>query len=221
MLKGMSDASRLDTAQVDTVQETPQIEPAIPKVNPVVYQAVLNVTAFPVFLSGRRVDVHGLENIPVAGTPLVIASNHQNWMDPFIIARVFPRGRFIQFMAKKELFFFGSGHIIRAGGSFPVDRKGNDVGAIRTAMRILKNNGTVGIFPEGRRTEGLSQLHGGVALIAAKGRAPILPVGLSCDDQRWIVRFGEPISPRGGIKAMTTELAERLKDLSHPVGYKI
>lgn len=186
----------------------------VPHVNPIVYRAVVAALHLPVVLSGGRVEVYGQENVPPPGTPLVVAANHQGALDPFMVARALPPGRFLQFMAKRELFVPVVGDIIRAGGSFPVDRDGNDVHAIRTAVRILQQGGTVGIFPQG--TRGGSELHGGVALIAAKGRAPILPVGLSRDGQRWVVRFGVPLESRGGVKAVTHELGFALLRLARP-----
>ncbi|WP_343756410.1 lysophospholipid acyltransferase family protein [Deinococcus depolymerans] len=191
-------------------------EPAAPHVHPAVYRFVVNVTYLPVLASGMHLEVHGREHVPAPGTPLVVAANHVSGLDPFLVARALPPGRFLQFMAKKELFVPLIGDVIRAGGSFPVDRSGNDLGAVRTSLRILKVGGTVGIFPQG--TRGGGELHGGAALIAAKGRAPILPAGISRDGKRWIVRFGEPISPRGGIKNVTAELGEALSALAVPVG---
>ncbi|GAA5514487.1 hypothetical protein Dcar01_03243 [Deinococcus carri] len=188
----------------------------IPHVNPLVYRAVVFVTSLPVLLRGHRFEVHGRENVPPPGTPLIVAGNHRTNLDPFLIARSLPPGRYLQFMSKKELFVPVIGDIIRAGGSFPVDRTINDLGAVRTSLRILQAGGTLGIFPEG--TRGGGEMQGGVALLALKGKAPILPVGLSREGKRWIVRFGEPIPPAGGIKALTATLGERLAELSQPVG---
>ncbi|MCD0163038.1 1-acyl-sn-glycerol-3-phosphate acyltransferase [Deinococcus sp. 6YEL10] len=193
-----------------------QPEPGPPPVIPAVYRFVVNVTYLPVLASGMHLEVHGREHVPAPGTPLVVAANHVSGLDPFLVARALPPGRFLQFMAKKELFVPLVGDVIRAGGSFPVDRSGNDLGAVRTSLRILKAGGTVGIFPQG--TRGGGELHGGAALIAAKGRAPILPAGISREGKRWIVRFGEPISPRGGIKNVTAELGVALRELAVPVG---
>lgn len=195
------------------------VEERAPIVNPFIYRLVVDALHVPVMLSGMHLEVHGREHVPPAGTPLVVAANHVTGLDPFLVARALPPGRFLQFMAKKELFMPVIGWFIRTGGSFPVDREGNDVGAVRTALRILKENGTVGIFPQGHR--GGEDMQGGVALIAAKGRAPILPAGISRDGKRWIVRFGEPIAARGGIKGTTAELERVLKELSKPVGEKV
>lgn len=221
----MSEAARPEnTAEPNTAPAAPAEakarpqEAKAPRVNPLVYWFVLRATYLPVLFMGRHLEVHGREHVPPPGTPLVIAANHEHALDPFLIAHALPSGRWLQFMAKKELFKPIIGWIISAGGSFPVDREANDVGAIRTALRILKENGTVGIFPEGHR--GGNELHGGVALIAAKGRAPILPTGISVQGKRWIIRFGPVISPRGGIKAITAELGQSLRELEQPVGEK-
>lgn len=199
---------------------TPPPEVArVPRVIPWVYRAVVFVTTLPVFLRGQRIEVYGREHVPPPGTPLIVAGNHRTNLDPFLIAHSLPRGRYLQFMAKKELFVPVIGPIIRAGGSFPVDRQANDLGAVRTSLRILQAGGTLGIFPEG--TRGGGELQGGVALLALKGKSPVVPVGLSREGRRWIVRFGEPLAPAGGIKALTATLGERLTDLARPVGERL
>lgn len=197
-------------------QQRPVLPEHAPAVNPWMYRLVLEATYLPVVFSGMHLEVHGREHVPAPGTPLVVAANHVTGLDPFLVARALPPGRYLQFMAKKELFLPIIGWIISTGGSFPVDRTANDVGAVRTALRILKENGTVGIFPQGHR--GGTEMQGGVALIAAKGRSPILPAGISRVGKRWIVRFGEPLSPGGGIKATTAELERVLGELAQPIG---
>ncbi|WP_135228402.1 lysophospholipid acyltransferase family protein [Deinococcus fonticola] len=213
----MTDAAR---PQPESDRKVPKhAEERTPVVNPLMYRLVITATYLPVIFSDMHLEIHGRENVPPPGTPLVVAANHVSALDPFLVAKALPPGRYLQFMAKKELFKPVIGWIIRTGGSFPVDREGNDVGAVRTAVRILKDNGTVGIFPQGHR--GGTEMQGGVALIAAKGRSPILPAGISRDEKRWIVRFGQPIEARGGIKATTEELDRVLKTLAQPVGMKL
>lgn len=218
----MSDAVSPDAsgpARRDDAPRPAAAEAGPPTVDPRVYRAVVGLTYLPVVLSGAHLEVHGREHVPPPGTPLVIAANHRSNLDPFMVARALPPGRFVQFMAKKELFVPVLGWIISTGGSFPVDRSGTDLGAVRVAVRILKNNGTVGIFPQG--TRGGPAMQGGVALIAAKARAPILPAGICREGRRWIVRFGPPIEAQGGIKGVTAELGECLKKLACPVGERV
>lgn len=183
-----------------------------PRVTPWVYRAVVFLTTLPVLLRGGRIEVRGQQHVPPPGTPLIVAANHRSAFDPFLIARSLPPGRYLQFMAKKELFVPVVGAIIRAGGSFPVDRRASDLGAVRTSLRILQRGGTLGIFPEG--TRGGGEVQGGVALLALKGKAPVLPVGLRREGRRWIVEFGPPIAPAGGLRALTAEVGERLGELA-------
>lgn len=191
--------------------ETPQI----PTANPIVYNLVVQLTTLPLRMFGRKIDVQGLENLPPPSQPLIIAGNHQSNFDPLLIGYVVPYPRMVQFMAKKELFVPVIGHILRGGGTFPVDRDGNDLGAVRTALRILQSGGTLGIFPQG--TRGGQEMHGGAALLALKAKVPIVPVGLSRAPGRWILRFGKPLAPQGNVKALTNELAEQIRILSHPI----
>ena len=182
-----------------------------PRVVPIMYHLVVQSTRLPFLLRGQHTQVHGRELIPGSGR-LVIAGNHVSALDPFLIAQSLPRGRFVQFMAKKELFRGLSGRIIAAGGSFPVDRESNDLGAIRSALRILQAGGTLGIFPEG--TRGGQELQGGAALLALKGKAPVTPVGLHLRGRTWVVRFGPPLEPSGSVKELTARIGAELERLS-------
>lgn len=187
-----------------------------PTVNPYVYQAVLQAAYLPILLSGAHLEVHGHEHVPPAGTPLILAANHRHALDPFVLARGVPphTGRQVQFMAKQELFVPPLGSILRAGGTFPVDRSGQDVGSVRTALRVLAAGGTLGIFPEGTRSGG--HIHGGVALLALKGRAPVIPAGIWHEGPRWVLRLGEALPHTLGAKALLGELENELARLSAP-----
>lgn len=189
---------------------------AVPTVNPYIYEVVLQATYLPILLGGGHLEIHGREHIPHAGTPLILAANHRHGLDPFVLARAVPpqSGRYVQFMAKQELFVPPLGTILRLGGSFPVDRSAKDVGSVRTALRVLEAGGTLGIFPEGTRSGG--QMHGGVALLALKGRAPVVPVGIWHEGPRWVVRVGEALPHTLGAKALLAELEGELTRLSTP-----
>ncbi len=139
------------------------------------YTAKIFVRAF--FTIYNRIEVRGLENVPRKG-PLVVASTHHSNLDPPAIGCVFPRK--LYYMAKAELFknkFFG--WLIKSLGAIPLPRqqKQASVSAIKTAIKCLKNNSAVIIFPEGGRgPEGvLRPLEPGVVFISQKADAPILP----------------------------------------------
>lgn len=123
-----------------------------------------------------RIKVRGARNIPKDGK-LILCSNHASNWDPILISIAFPRQ--IHWMAKKELFKskFLSNLIFKLG-SFPVDRNGADINAIKNALRILKSEGVLGVFPEGTRVKGfdLNNAKSGAILLSTKSKAPILPV---------------------------------------------
>ena len=83
-------------------------------------------------------------------------------------------------MAKKELFKVPVlAPLIKLLGAFPIDRGGNDVGAVKTAIGLVSDGKTLGIFPQGHRYPGEdpreTRTKNGMALIATKAQADILP----------------------------------------------
>jgi 1-acyl-sn-glycerol-3-phosphate acyltransferase len=125
-----------------------------------------------------RLRVAGVQNVPKTG-PVILVSNHLNWTDiPMIGLRVMRR---THFMAKSELFQKAPLKWLVIGlGAFPVRRGEPDRQAIKQAEEVLKAGQVLVIFPEGTRSrkrvmkEGLA----GVALIALRSGAPIVPVGI-------------------------------------------
>jgi 1-acyl-sn-glycerol-3-phosphate acyltransferase len=84
-------------------------------------------------------------------------------------------------MAKEELFtsrFFKQA--IQWYGAYPVSRGSADRSAIRSALKCLEAGWATGLFLEGNRTpdERIIDPKLGAALIAAKAKAPLLPVSL-------------------------------------------
>lgn len=117
------------------------------------------------------------ENIPQQSGGFIVASNHLTYSDPPVIAAVF-KGRF-SFMAKVELFknkFVA--WVITKCGAFPVVRGAKDGDAIERAVSDLKKNKIFVIFPEGTRSKTgvIARAKSGVALIAGKADAPIVPL---------------------------------------------
>lgn len=123
-----------------------------------------------------RIDVKGIENLPADGR-LIVCSNHKSNWDPIIISIALPRQ--IAWMGKKELFKNKLlGAFLTKLTVFPVDRDGSDLSAIKKALRILKEERVIGIFPEGTRVKGLdlNNAKSGVALLGYKSKSPILPI---------------------------------------------
>lgn len=156
------------------------------------------------------VSVKGKENIP--NGPVIIAANHTSILDAPMILLV--TSRMIRTMGKAELFQNKLlGAVLRAAGAFPVHRGTNDITAIKTALRTLKDGGVFAIFPTGTRVKSgeKAEAKSGVALIAAKSGAPIIPVAI-CNGYKAFhkvtIRIGEPmyIKNENGTKPSNDEL---------------
>ena len=114
-----------------------------------IWYALVKTLAQVLFVCLFRVRAFGWCNVPKRGGA-VLASNHQSYLDPAIIAACVRRE--IHFMARDSLFeipVFGS--LIRSLNAFPVKREGIDREAIREAVRRISAGGLVVIFPEGTR----------------------------------------------------------------------
>lgn len=147
-----------------------------------------------------KVKVHGRENLPKSARGVILACNHLNAIDPsFLVAATMLPWRFI---GKKELFQSPlTGFLYSRFGGFPVDRDIIDRRALEYAIAVMEDGRCgLGIFPEGQRSpDGRPQpAKAGVAMLARKARADILPCSLYWEGklklrQKVTVRIGELI----------------------------
>jgi glycerol-3-phosphate dehydrogenase (NAD(P)+) len=161
-------------------------------VNPVIYW-VLRALLVPFFLIYFRMNRVGREHLPKEG-PLLLASNHRSFLDPFVIGTLIRRP--VYYMAKRELFEKRwQAWILNALGAFPVDRGAGDGDAMATARKILERGDVVVVFPEGTRIRqgGLADPRRGVGRLALETGAPVAPVAVIGTDE---VRRGWRIRPR-------------------------
>ncbi|NYE38163.1 1-acyl-sn-glycerol-3-phosphate acyltransferase [Nocardioides cavernae] len=122
------------------------------------------------------VQVHHPERVPATGG-VILAANHVGVIDGPLLAVVAPRP--VHALTKQEMFAGPLGRFLRASGQVPLDRFHADPGAIRTCLRVLRDGGVVGIFPEGTRGDGeLRRFHHGAAYLALVTGAPVVPVTL-------------------------------------------
>jgi 1-acyl-sn-glycerol-3-phosphate acyltransferase len=147
-------------------------------VNPLVYWIVRGILQ-PFFHVWFRLERIGREHIPARG-PVILASNHRSFLDPFVIAVMTPRP--IYFVAKKELFLFHPvvSWLLGALGAFPIDRGASDQEAMATARAILDRGEAVLMFPEGTRIRpgSLGRPKRGVGRLALETGAPVVPVAV-------------------------------------------
>ena len=128
-----------------------------------------------------NIHFEGIENIP-ENEGVIIASNHRSYADPVLLTMYMKKP--VRYMAKEELFknkLFGA--FIKMLGSFPVRRGKGDMQIIEDSVDIIKQGHNLVIFPEGTRAKENKVGKGktGVAMIAAKAGADVLPVGICFD----------------------------------------
>jgi len=182
-------------------------------------------------LFGMR--IHGDERVPREGG-VIIASNHISYSDPPVVGSASPRE--LHYLAKEELFrnpVFGA--IIRSYNAIPVKRAAGDIGALKKALRLLKDGKAMIMFPEGTRSLSGKFLKPkpGVGMIASMADVPVVPTYVAGTNNLraalWrkrtvVVRFGEPIYPsemRSGCRsdreaymAISTEAMKRIMQLA-------
>ena len=82
-------------------------------------------------------------------------------------------------LTKKEMFDGHTGTALRAVGQIPLDRHGVDPAAVKDCVKVLRDGGAVGIYPEGTRGDGeLGRFHQGVAYLALVTGAPVVPLAM-------------------------------------------
>src|SRR5256712_6392301 len=142
---------------------------------------------------GRWFDlrVEGLEHLPASG-PYLIGANHHTYLDGIVLGVAAPEP--ISFLVMPRVWRATPLHPMfhRHIGSIPIDLERADVGALRRALYMLQSGKVVGIFPEGpfsvrgRLEPGLP----GVALLALRSGAPVVPAGIRGPDQALAGRPG-------------------------------
>ncbi|MCH1867014.1 1-acyl-sn-glycerol-3-phosphate acyltransferase [Nocardioides sp. CFH 31398] len=122
------------------------------------------------------VRTHGGGHVPARGG-VILAANHIGWSDGPLLAIFSPRPAHV--LTKVEMFDGALGAFLTACGQLPLDRFSYDPHAVRTCLRVLRDGGVVGVFPEGRRGGGdLERFHRGAAYLALVTGAPVVPVAV-------------------------------------------
>ena len=141
------------------------------------------------FKSLNDLEVVGAENVPAEGG-LMLASNHQSWLDVQVLAASCPRQ--VHYVAKSEFRTWPVlRHLIKLSQSIFVDRTGDD-GGLEAITEQLRNGWPVAIYPEStipgeediprsavEPHTGLLRGKTGVARLALAANVPIVPIGVS------------------------------------------
>ena len=126
-----------------------------------------------------RPHIRDAGNIPASG-PVIIAPVHRSNLDFCFSAVVTDRKIF--FMAKDSLWRSRAfGWLLVTLGAFPVHRGSADREAMAHAESVLREGQVLVMFPEGSRQESpvVQDLLDGVAFVAARTGAPIVPMGIA------------------------------------------
>ncbi|HOT81108.1 MAG TPA: lysophospholipid acyltransferase family protein [Microthrixaceae bacterium] len=201
-------------------------------------QGLAKAVLSPVFKFAWRVRTEGLEKVPASGGA-ILAPNHTSVLDSFFLPLVV--GRAMTYVGKAEYMDdWKTKYLFPAMGMIPIDRSGGDASsrALDAAVGVLERGELFGIYPEGTRSRSgkLHKGHTGVARIALRANAPIVPVGIigavevQPPDAKFprpfmevLIRFGDPIdvsryrdraNDRLVLRQLTDELMYSIRDLS-------
>ena len=133
-----------------------------------------------------RVRWHHLEQIPPNGG-LIIAANHQTYVDPFWICCQVKRP--VRFLAWDAAFSWPLvGLFLKMFGAWPLQLEGTDPAPIRRSLQWVSEGGAVVIFPEGGRgnADGTTKkFKAGAVRMALEAGVPILPVTIRGGEKVW------------------------------------
>jgi 1-acyl-sn-glycerol-3-phosphate acyltransferase len=150
-----------------------------------VFYRTLELTVSPTLRAIYRPQVSGLEHVPRRG-PVIFAANHISFADE--IFTPLAARRQIVYFAKAEYFTApglrgkAMSAFFRGLGQVPVERTDTRSAAavIDIGVDVLREGRALGIYPEGTRSPDgrLFKFRTGVARVALRSGAPVVPVGL-------------------------------------------
>ncbi len=147
------------------------------------------------------------------GAEFIIISNHISFLDPFLISQIFPFGsKYFPFRypTAPEHYYTWKRPFIWALGAYPI-REGTGLEqSLLKSLEIIGRGGRVLVFPEGRVNRDFKPklARRGIAYLAAKTGAPILPVyleGFSPDRYRMGFAWKELFSRKYSLKIVLGE----------------
>ena len=188
---------------------------------------------------GLKFDFEGVENIPREGGA-VLSINHIGYLD-FALAgtAALPAGRYVRFMAKKEIFDNKlAGPLMRGMHHICVDRSSGTASFV-AALRALRSGEIIGIFPEGTISVSfeIKELKTGAVRLAMGAGVPVIPTIVWGSQRIWTkkvkrdlrrkkvpitVAFGAPLyfDKQSDVEAGEKLLRETMISMLHTVQEK-
>lgn len=186
-----------------------------------------------------QAHIEGVEQVPSGQIPTIIMMNHTFTVDGVVVMGAV-KDRFVVPMVKIENMehpFIG--FLARHYGAFGVHRGEIDRTAIKIALAMLEAGEALLIAPEGTRQSALQYPHDGLAYLALKSNAVVVPAALWNGESWWYdikrpwrrthieLRFGKAFrlrqdskrAPREMLQAMTHEMMLQLAQLL-PMSYR-
>jgi 1-acyl-sn-glycerol-3-phosphate acyltransferase len=161
------------------------------------YRVAMWITRAGVRAAGIRVEISGLENVPV-GRSCIFMSNHVSNLDPPVIVPLLP-GR-CSVLLKKELMSIPIlGLAMRMAKFVPVERghkRDAAKASVNAAADALRSGLHIMVFPEGTRSlDGrLATFKKGPFFLAQETQAPIVPIAIS-GTERMMRKGSSAITP--------------------------
>ena len=133
--------------------------------------------------------VRGVENLPDKG-PYLLCSNHQSYVDPFLLSAVLPFRTIHDAFALGTSDIFGQGFMRRLARLLRVvvlDPDANLVPAMRAGAFGLRQGHVLILYPEGERTNTgkLTVFRKGAAILSIHTQAPIVPIAIEGFYEAW------------------------------------
>lgn len=190
------------------------------------------------------IEISGRHHLPASG-PLILCPNHESALDPFCLVPHLPAWyrNNLCVIAKEEVFMNPVTHRLTViWGGISINRFGDFISALCTAIEALHQGLPVLIYPEGTRsrTGTLQPFQRGAARLALITGAPLIPIkmiGLNAilppkhrlptffnwkERQRMKIRliFGEPLYPpkNESGRAIEIQLTEQLRQAVADLG---
>ncbi len=180
-----------------------------------------------------HLKTRGLENVPEKG-PFLLCSNHQSYVDPFVMVGALPYRLFRDAFAVGTSDIFGDGFMRRLAHWLRVavvDPDANLMPAMRAGAYGLSQGHILVLYPEGERTnDGNPRVfRKGAAILSIHTQAPIVPIAIEGFYEAWPrhkkypkfadlqLVFGKPIQPppvseasEAAYERLTSELKSRV-----------